>query len=161
MRTLLLELRPASLVEARMHDLLRQLGEAATGRTGVPVQLTVEGQYELPPDVHVTLYRIAQEALNNVVKHAKASAVQVHLTQSRLPADDGKQERLTAELIVTDDGIGFDPQSIQPDRLGLGIIRERAEAIGASLVIDSKPGQGTRIAVVWEELLPNSTTDEA
>ena len=73
MRTLLMELRPAALVEANMADLLRQLGEAVTGRTGVPVTVTVEGQYKFPPDVHVALYRIAQEALNNVVKHAQAS----------------------------------------------------------------------------------------
>jgi len=68
MRTLLLELRPTALAEASLDDLLRQLGEAVTGRTGVPVTMTVEGRCALPEDVHVALYRIAQEALNNVAK---------------------------------------------------------------------------------------------
>ena len=80
MRTLLMELRPAALVEASLADLLRQLGEAVTGRTGLPVTVTVEGEYALPSDIHVALYRIAQEALNNVVKHARASQVVVSLS---------------------------------------------------------------------------------
>ena len=81
MRTLLLELRPARLVETRLDDLLRQLGEAASGREGIPVAVQVEGQQraKLPPDVHIALYRIAQEALNNVVKHARAHQVTVRL----------------------------------------------------------------------------------
>ncbi|HSR35326.1 MAG TPA: GAF domain-containing protein, partial [Anaerolineae bacterium] len=77
MRALLLELRPAALSEAHLEDLLRQLGEATTGRTGAPVHIELDGQGSLPPDVHVALYRIAQEALNNVVKHARASSVDV------------------------------------------------------------------------------------
>ena len=53
--------------------------------------------------------------------------------------------------MVRDDGRGFDPANAPPDRLGLGIMRERAQAIGATLTIDSQPGQGTRIRAVWEE----------
>ena len=159
MRTLLLELRPASLIEARLEDLLRQLGEAATGRTGASVHISVEGQQELPPDVHVTLYRIAQEALNNVVKHSKASHVQVDLHLDLIPADGLQGDTLApehlgsryAELQVRDDGCGFDPTAIPSDRLGLGIIRERADAIGADLRIVSQPGQGTQISVTWQE----------
>jgi len=67
-------------------------------------------------------------------------------------ADQG--QRLRAELQVNDRGCGFDLSSIAPDRLGLSIIRERAEAIGAQLAITSQPGQGTRIAVVWDESVP-------
>jgi signal transduction histidine kinase len=147
MRTLLLELRPAALLEASPGDLLRQLGEAVTGRTGLPVTVTVEGSCVLPPDVHVALYRIAQEALNNVVKHAQASQVTVRL-HCISPADGG--EAGYAELQVRDDGRGFDPCRVPPDRLGLGIMRERAQAIGATLEIESQPGQGTRIAVAWK-----------
>ena len=142
MRTLLLELRPAALVEADLGDLLRQLAEAATGREGLPVTVAVEGKLELPPDVHVALYRIAQEALNNVVKHARASQATVRL-RGRPPA--------SVELHISDDGRGFDPASVPPDHLGLGIMCERAEAIGAALEIDSQPGHGTQITVVWEE----------
>jgi signal transduction histidine kinase/ligand-binding sensor domain-containing protein len=142
MRTLLLELRPAALVEADLGDLMRQLAEAATGREGLPVRVAVEGKPELPSDVHVALYRIAQEALNNVVKHARASQAMVRL-RGLSPA--------SVELHISDDGRGFDPANVPPDHLGLGIMRERAEAIGAALEIDSQPGHGTRVTVVWEE----------
>jgi len=149
MRTLLMELRPAALVEANLGDLLRQLGEAITGRTGVPVTVTVEGQYEFPPDVHVALYRIAQEALNNVVKHARASQVAVSL-HCASPADG--EARGSAELHVSDNGRGFDLNRAASDHLGLGlgIIRERAQAIGASLELESQPGRGTQVIVVWK-----------
>ena len=150
MRTLLLELRPAALSEASLDELLRQLGEAVTGRSGVPVTVTVEGDCDLPPDVHVALYRMAQEALNNVVKHARASEVEVSLRCTSLrDAADG-EKRDVVELQVSDDGCGFDPSSIPPDRLGLGIIRERAEAIGATLEIESETDCGTVIRVVWK-----------
>jgi signal transduction histidine kinase/ligand-binding sensor domain-containing protein len=159
MRALLLELRPAALVEASLDGLLRQLAEAITGRTGLPITVTVEGQCALPDDVHVALYRIAQEALNNVVKHAQASQVVIHLRCSPLPARIdgatsgavGEEERQKAKLQVSDDGRGFDPARVSPDHLGLGldIIHERAQAIGATIQIDSQPGQGTRVTAVW------------
>jgi len=148
MRTLLLELRPATLVEASLGDLLRQLGVAVIGRTGVPVTVTVEGGRAIPDDVHVALYRIAQEALNNVVKHAHASQVMVSLR--RFPPASGGDREGTVELCINDDGRGFDPSYIPPDRLGLGIIRERAQTIGATLKIDSRPGHGTQVTAVWK-----------
>ncbi|MBL7184089.1 MAG: GAF domain-containing protein [Anaerolineae bacterium] len=149
MRTLLMELRPAALVEANMADLLRQLGEAVTGRTGVPVTVTVEGQYKFPPDVHVALYRIAQEALNNVVKHARASQVTVSL-HDLPPLTGGGWGGV--QLCISDNGRGFDLNRAASDHLGLGlgIIRERAQAIGASLELESQPGRGTQVMVVWE-----------
>jgi signal transduction histidine kinase len=148
MRTLLLELRPAAVVEANLRDLLRQLGEAAVGRTGIPVTVTVDNLCPLPEEVHIALYRIAQEALNNVVKHARASQVEVLL---RCPAGVVRDpEQLQVELSITDDGRGFDLAHVPPDRLGLGIIRERAQAIGAVLHMESEPGRGTRITVVWK-----------
>jgi signal transduction histidine kinase len=73
MRTLLLELRPANLAQTELDTLLCQLGTSVTNRTGLPVAVIVEGQDDLPPDVKVALYRIAQEALNNITKHAQAS----------------------------------------------------------------------------------------
>jgi signal transduction histidine kinase len=160
MRTLLLELRPAALVEANLGDLLRQLAEAVTGRTGMPVVVTVENEGGeclisqvpiLPPEVHVALYRIAQEALNNVVKHAHADEVAVRLCCATSSADIDKGLRKRVELQVRDNGRGFDPSCIPPDRLGLGIIRERAQAIGAELAIESQPGCGTQLVVVWKE----------
>jgi len=158
MRTLLLELRPATLVEASLNDLLRQLGEATAGRIGTPVRVSVEGQATLPPDVHVAIYRIAQEALNNVVKHARACEVSVQLRRALVPSGDGREDCARADLQICDDGCGFDPSAIPPDRLGLGIIHERAEAIGASLSIESQPGRGTCIRVIWQEPSPSTRT---
>jgi len=143
MRTLLLELRPAALVEANLGDLLRQLAEAATGREGVTIVVTVEGERDLLPDVHIALYRIAQEALNNVVKHARANQVTVSL---RCFTSGG-----TVELCISDDGRGFDSDCVPPDRLGLGIMRERAQAVGATLTVESQPGAGTKITAVWQD----------
>ncbi|MCJ7619452.1 MAG: GAF domain-containing sensor histidine kinase, partial [Anaerolineae bacterium] len=150
MRTLLLELRPTALAESNLQDLLGQLGEAVTGRSGLPVGVQVDGEPNLPAEVHVALYRIAQEALNNVVKHADASEVSVVL---RCGAPSGHGEEgysRRAKLEVRDNGCGFDLGSIPADRLGLGIIRERAEAINAALEIKTKPGSGTTVKVVWK-----------
>lgn len=176
MRTLLLELRPAALVEASMGDLLHQLAEAISGRKDVSIRVKVEDKCELPTSVHVALYRIAQEALNNVVKHAHASQVEVRLrcptlnptltsgsrptlTPSPSPWEgEGRREQVV--LCIDDDGCGFDLSCVPPDRLGLGIIRERAQAIGAGLEIESQPGHGTRITVVWEESQGQATKDE-
>jgi two-component system nitrate/nitrite sensor histidine kinase NarX len=139
MRTLLLELRPSTLEEANLGDLLRQLAESITGRARVPVTLEVEGDCGLDVEVKVAVYRIAQEALNNVAKHASASKANV-----RLLCAPGK-----VELYVCDDGLGFDPSSLPLNSLGLGIMRERAEAIGATVTIDSQPGAGTQIEILW------------
>jgi len=164
MRTLLLELRPAALAEASLADLLHQLGEAVTGRTGLPVTVTVEGEGALPSDVHVALYRMAQEALNNVVKHARASQVAVSLSYARplsplqvegMPTGQGGP----VELYVSDDGRGFDPSHVPPESMGLNIIRERAQTIGARLTVESEIGRGTKITVVWPEL-QKSAEDE-
>jgi signal transduction histidine kinase len=151
MRTLLLELRPAALMETRLDDLLRQLGEAANGRSGIPVTVKVEGQAELPRDVQIAFYRITQEALNNVVKHARAQQATVHLHyQDGEPAQTG----LRVVLTVRDDGRGFDPARIPPNHLGLGIMQERARSIGAMMTIESQPGHGTRLTVEWEQVDP-------
>ncbi len=139
MRTLLLELRPAKLVEIDLADLLRQLADGVTGRARVAVTLTIEGQAELPPDVKIAFYRIAQEALNNVAKHAQAQHIQITLTC-------GPD---LISLAVVDDGLGFAFETILPTHLGLGIMRERAEDIGAILTVVSMPDQGTTISVQW------------
>jgi PAS domain S-box-containing protein len=141
MRTLLLELRPATLTEVGLAELLRQLSEALISRARVPVSLTVEGQCQLPPDVQIALYRIAQEALNNVARHAGAGQAIVSL----------RCQPQAVELCISDDGRGFDPAHVAHDHLGVGIMRERAEAIDALLRVDSRPGCGTQIVVVWPD----------
>ena len=129
MRTLLLELRPAALAEANLADLLRQLAEAVTGRARIPVEVRVEGCDEPPTDVRVALYRISQEALNNVAKHSGATRAILSLTC------EGEEVR----LVIEDNGSGFDPATAGAGQLGLGIMRERAESVGATLELDSKP----------------------
>ena len=149
MRTLLLELRPAALMETSLNDLIRQLAAAIAGRAGAPVEMTAEGECVVPPEVHVALYRIAQEALNNVVKHARATQVTVDLRCG--PPGGGQapgQQRV--EIRIQDTGRGFDPDDVSPEHLGLGIMRERAQAIGAKLTVESQPGQGTVVTIAWE-----------
>ena len=142
MRTLLVELRPNALVEVPLPSLLKQLAEALTGRSRISIQTYSEGDRKLPPDIQVALYRLTQEALNNVVKHANASqaVVTLHL---------GDQVRLS----IADNGIGFDQTIVTGDHLGLKIMRERAEAIGASLRIESEAGEGTQITIIWPSKL--------
>jgi PAS domain S-box-containing protein len=139
MRTLLLELRPAKLIEIDIADLLRQLAEAIAGRARVAASVQLEGDAELPVDVKIAFYRIAQEALNNVSKHAQARQALIQL----------RRQPDLFELTITDDGSGFVFDRIRPQHLGLGIMRERADAVGATLHIESRPGQGAKITVRW------------
>ncbi len=140
MRTLLWELRPAALLETPLDELLGQLAKAVAGRAAVDVVLDVEPMVTPPPDVRVGLYRIAQEALNNVVKHAAASQV----TMSVCKADGG------IALRVRDDGRGFRARDIPPGHFGLGTMQERAESMGAALTIESEPEEGTVVSVLWK-----------
>ena len=149
MRMLLLELRPAALQEARLDDLLSQLAAAFVGRARIPVVMDVDAACELPTDVRVAFYRIAQEALNNVAKHAEASQVGLSLHCRPLKSVSGERPAIEATLCVSDDGRGFELDEVSLDRLGLGIMRERAEAIDATLRIESQPDHGVRIAVTW------------
>lgn len=141
MRTLLLELRPDTLADVELGDLYRHLVNAFSGRTRVPVTFTQDGQSPLPAPVKEVFYRVAQEALNNIAKHANASVVHLHLN-----AQPG-----WAEVAIHDDGAGFDPGDLTAENLGLKIMRERAAAIGAQLTIVSQPGVGTQIELLWRE----------
>ncbi len=139
MRGLLVELRPLVLTDSELGDLLRQLGDALTGRTNVPVAVTVIGQGDLPAEVQVTFYRLCQEGLNNIAKHAGASQVAIEL----------KYEASKVNLRIHDNGCGFNLDQIPSSHHGLSIMRERAKAIGATLSVASQPGQGTEIAIRW------------
>jgi PAS domain S-box-containing protein len=144
MRTLLLELRPTAILEGKLSELLSHLAEATRCRSGVQVTVSADEQRRLPGDVQVAFYRIAQEALHNVSKHSKAKTASVHI--SLLPRQ--------ASLLVHDDGRGFEyigDTSAQGTHLGLRIMHERAEEVGATVQIDSTPGQGTDVLVNWSE----------
>jgi signal transduction histidine kinase len=144
---MLLELRPSALNESDLGDLLRQLADAIAGRSRFSVAVDIQAQRSLPSDVKVALYRVAQEALNNVAKHSKANCVTVGL-QDVAPLQEG-QDAGGVELYVSDDGQGFDLAPTSPEHFGLGIMRERSDAIGATLDIESKLGEGTRVTVIW------------
>ena len=139
MRTLLLELRPSAVTKANLDDLVRQLLDATVSRARVTAHFSSDGRRPLPDDVKVALYRIAQESLNNVVKYAKAKNVTVDL----------RQQPMGVRLTVSDDGVGFDPAAVGPERMGQRIMRERAETIGARLSVQSELGHGTVVMATW------------
>jgi PAS domain S-box-containing protein len=147
MRLLLAELRPSTLTDAELGDLLRLLGNALAGRTNLPIHVTVTGQEalqeqrSLPADVQVALYRLCQEGLNNIAKHAGASRVDIQL----------QYETGAVELRIRDNGRGFDPEQTPPGHYGLSMMRERATAVGAALSFISQPGRGTEIVIRWVE----------
>jgi PAS domain S-box-containing protein len=141
MRLLLAELRPSTLTDADLGDLLRLLGAALAGRTNIPIGVTIIGKGTLPAEVQVGLYRLCQEGLTNIAKHAGASQVDIQV----------EYEPGAVELHLRDDGRGFDPSHTPPGHYGLSMMRERASAIGAALSITSQPGQGTEIIIRWVE----------
>ena len=141
MRALLAELRPSTLTDSDLGDLLRLLGNALEGRTNLPVAVTVSGEFILPAEAQVAFYRVCQEALNNIAKHAKASKVEINL----------KQEETVIELLIRDNGQGFDPKQTFSGHYGLSMMRERAEAVGALLSIASQPGLGTELTIRWKK----------
>ena len=139
MRTLLLELRPAYLTEKPLGELLRTLTHTTSNRSGIPISLSIGCDSALAPEVQIAFYRIAQEALNNILKHAEASRAEVDLNC----------QPTGAEIRIQDNGRGFDPNIVKPEQRGMGNIRERAMSIGADLEIRSQPEQGTQIRVSW------------
>jgi len=108
MRMLLFELRPSALADAELGYLVRQLAEGFTGRLRIPVTGSIQKECVLPPDVKVALYCIAQEALNNIAKHAGASEVRIDLS---CRSD-------TLEMYIADNGRGFDASADHPDSWG-------------------------------------------
>jgi PAS domain S-box-containing protein len=139
MRTLLLELRPESIVRTSLSKLLHQLLEAARGRRQIETALNApENERKLDPDVHVALYRIAQEAVNNALKHSRAKRLSIDL---HIQAN-------TLTLCVRDNGLGFDLSQTAAG-MGLNTMRERAESIKASLNMTSQPDKGTEVTVIW------------
>jgi signal transduction histidine kinase len=143
MRALIYQLRPAPLEGEGLITALRKLADATQARHGLVVEVRQAGLRRLPPEMEDALFRIAQEALHNAVKHAQAGRVVVEL---RLTEDE-------AALTVADDGGGFDPAGPPSQRqpsasqagLGLVTMRERAEQLGGCLTLNSVPHSGTQV----------------
>ncbi len=139
-RTLALQLRPSVLDDLGLHAALRWLAEDMRQRLRLPVELHLEGVEEairkqnLATLYETTLFRIAQESLTNVARHAQAQHISLSLSQ----------DQHSIYLQVRDDGRGFDPSD---KHMGLGIagMRERAASLGGKVTIVSQPGQGTTV----------------
>jgi len=140
MRILLLELRPSSLTQISLKQLFEQYLQPIQDRREFELTLEIDDLPSIPPDVQIALYRITQEALNNIDKHAQADHVQVHVA--------GDAKHITLE--ISDDGQGFVLDRIDGTSLGLTIMQERAEEIGAQVQITTNIGQGTQIRVRWD-----------
>jgi len=141
MRALIFELRPGNLEQDGLTRALRTHTAALQGRIGLPVVVESELTERLPLPIEEVLYRIAQEALHNVVKHAAARQVRVDLNRSRAGV----------QLRVEDDGMGFDPGKVPDGHLGLAGMRARADRVGATFNCRSEPGDGTTIEVIVPE----------
>ena len=138
MRLLVFELRPPALEKKGLAGALQARLAAVEGRAGVKAEFLTAGPISLPGAIEKALYGIAQESLNNILKHAEATRISVELRQSET----------SASLEIADNGLGFDT-AVARQRGGLGLLglEERAAAIGGLLFIDSHPGSGTLIRV--------------
>jgi len=138
MRLLIYELRPSVFEQEGLVAAIQTRLDAVEGRLGLETSFVIEGEISLPPRVEEGLYRIAQEALNNVLKHANAKTVAITLAQ-----DANK-----IHLEVADDGAGFDPvQACEVGCMGLRNMKERAHEMGAEFEIISQVGSGAKVIV--------------
>jgi two-component system sensor histidine kinase UhpB len=142
-REMALDLRPSMLDDLGLVPTLGWHTRRFAERTGVNVTLDHRGMEErLPAQVETTLYRTVQEALTNISKHAQAKNVGIHIARVNS----------TVRAIVQDDGKGFDPQAVQARHTterGVGLVgmRERVVGAGGNLIVNSAPGQGTRLSL--------------
>jgi signal transduction histidine kinase len=137
-RGLAVELRPAALDDFGLVPALERLADTFREKTGLDVALEARlGDGRLDPTLETTLYRIVQEALTNVLKHAEARRVSISLVRK-----DG-----SISAVVEDDGRGFTPEAPQREALGLIGMRERVGLVGGRISIESAPGAGTTLAV--------------
>jgi signal transduction histidine kinase len=135
MRALIFELRPESLESEGLIAALKQQAAALRARHEIAVHATLGEEPDLPLEKKEALYRIAQEALHNTVKHARASRAELKL----------ERDARGITLEVSDDGAGFDPEGSFSGHLGLKSMRERATRLGGTLRVESTPGHGTSI----------------
>jgi signal transduction histidine kinase len=139
MRSMAFELQPETLLNTELSAVMKQLCDTFSLKTGIPVVFKVSDKIVLTSEVQFTFYRVVQEALSNIEKHANAKEVSVSLSQ----------ENNEIQLKVADNGAGFDPHMITAGncRRGLCAVRERVRKIQADLIINSTVGQGTEIVL--------------
>jgi signal transduction histidine kinase len=139
LRGLIFELRPASLEEEGLAATLRKQVDMLERVHGRDIELRITGATAAPPEVEGEVLRIAQQALDNALRHADAERIELRL--------QGRDGRLT--VTVADDGVGFDPAApgLRARRLGLTSMEERARALGGTLAVVSRPGEGTTVTL--------------
>jgi signal transduction histidine kinase len=135
-RALAVELRPSALDDFGLGPAVERLAQTFGERSGISTTVETHLAERLPPELETTLYRVVQEALSNVVKHAAAQHVSIVLSQR------GSSVAAT----IDDDGAGFDEAEVRADALGLTGMRERLALVGGALEIESTPGRGTTVA---------------
>jgi signal transduction histidine kinase len=155
LRRLMAELRPAVLDEQGLEVALQNQVRAFEATSGVACAISTGLQTRLAPDLETVLYRVTQESLNNIGKHAGASRVTVSLAT----------ENGSVRLRINDDGVGFDPvvasRLLSEGHFGLAGMRERVEMVGGRLVVDSAPGRGTTVAVEMANKPAGSRSSQA
>jgi signal transduction histidine kinase len=135
-RRLAVELRPRALDDFGLVAALQRLGETFSEQMGIEVDIESRlGEARLPPEIETALYRITQEAMTNIVKHARASRVSILLVR--------KQK--SAAAVIEDDGVGFDPAVTRDGGIGLIGMRERVELLDGRLEVESSHGAGTTL----------------
>jgi signal transduction histidine kinase len=139
LRALIKQLRPRTVAEQGLVPALRRHVAERQARDGLTVDLRVEEERRLPPQTEEALFRVVQEALNNVVKHAQTDRAEVTLCLGQEPVS----------LLIEDRGVGFDPGRVDSgaEHLGLISMHERVEGLGGRLEIESRPQGGTRVSV--------------
>jgi two-component system NarL family sensor kinase len=137
-RRSVLDLRPISLESHNLPNALKELRRSLPATPHLEIDIHVAGEYhQLPNRLETGLFRIAQEALTNIVRHAQAKTARLELVYSTSQV----------VLIVEDDGQGFDPQNIPPGHFGLVGLNERVHMLGGNMKLESSPGSGTRLEV--------------
>jgi signal transduction histidine kinase len=135
-RALAVELRPSALDDFGLDSAVERLAQTFGERSGIDTTVETHLEERLRPEVETTLYRVVQEALSNVVKHAAAEHVSIVITQ----------RGTGVAATIDDDGAGFDESDVRTDALGLTGMRERLALVGGTLEIESAPGRGTTVA---------------
>jgi signal transduction histidine kinase len=139
MRAILYELRPSAIKDEDLGNLLLVLAKSFEARSKIKIDLIINGDYKYPPKIELGYFRIAQEALNNIIKHSHAAKASIVL--------ETFQEKLYMD--ISDNGRGFDDKKITSTNLGLSIMKERAKLMGASISINNLQGKGTSITVIY------------
>lgn len=138
-RSLLYELKPLKFMQENISNLIKKLADIVLLKHNIAVDFSSTGNYEYPYKIKYEFYRIAQEIINNISKHSHATMIIIYI----------KSSPKTLRLDIIDNGIGFYLKRRYPKSFGINVMEDRAKAIGASLNIESQPGSGTKVSLIY------------